>query len=265
MKAFFASNWKKSAKHRARMALHSAMMSAMRTRAHNIPIEDAPSCIVFAPHEDDATLGCGGLILRRRLDGNQVDVVNLTDGSASHPKHPTLDPRALGAQRRSEELAAARTLGVDLSRVHFMDARDGTLDRLGPAETDSLVGRIAGVLGLVRPQEVFLPCRRDGSSEHDAAFILVQHAIARAGLCPRLFEYPIWSLWAPQRLVRPFITSRGIWKVEFAGYEHLKLRALSSYRSQVLPTPPWNQPVLSPEFVSLFLSPEEFFFEMGAS
>ncbi len=237
----------------------------MRARASRYPVEDETRCLVVAPHDDDATLGCGGLIIGKRLEGNLVDVVCITDGGASHPGHPTLTPEALIRQRRSEALAGIEALRVDLSRNHLLNARDGTLAHLEPAEAKILVDRIADILARVRPDEIFLPCRRDGSSEHDAAFNLVRGALKQAGLSPRLFEYPIWSLWAPQRLARPLFTSYKIWRSDFFGYEHLKQQALSHYSSQMAPTPPWGQPVLSPEFVSCFLYPEEFFFEMLAS
>lgn len=181
-----------------------------------------------------------------------------------HPLHPTLTPGALSRQRQSEALSAAGTLGVERGRTHFLGARDGTLDRLDGPETDALVGRISQVLVRTHPDEIFLPWRRDCSSEHDAAFILVRSALERSGLGPRLIEYPIWSLWAPQHLLRPLVTSKRIWRVAFPGYGNVKRHALSCFRSQVEPTPPWDQPVLSRNFVTLFESPEEFFFEMGS-
>jgi LmbE family N-acetylglucosaminyl deacetylase len=238
------------------------MMAALRARAHRYQPDAEVRCLVVAPHEDDATLGCGGLILRKRLEGSSVDVAYITDGSASHPGHPTLAPEALALQRRSEALAADVALGVERSRIHFLGARDGKLGHLSAEETRALVDQIAMLLVQIAPDEIFLPCRRDGSSEHDAAFNLVQSALESAGLTSRLFEYPIWALWAPQRLVRPLLTSRKIWRLDFAGYEHLKHRALGLYHSQVAPTPPWSHAPLSPEFLSFFRSPEEFFFEM---
>jgi LmbE family N-acetylglucosaminyl deacetylase len=252
-----------SLKEIGRRLLHRLVKAALRARARSYPVEDQVRCLILAPHEDDATLGCGGLILSKRLEGNPVDILYVTDGSASHPSHPILTPDALARQRRSEALAAAATLGVEHCRTHFLDVRDGTLDRLSRPETDALVDQISQVLVRTRPDEILLPCRRDCSSEHDAAFILAQRALKRSGLKPRLLEYPIWSLWASQHLLRPLVTSKRVWRVEFSGYEHAKRSALGCFRSQVEPTPPWDQPVLPRDFVALFGSPEEFFFEMA--
>jgi LmbE family N-acetylglucosaminyl deacetylase len=252
-----------AAKRLVRRALWRAARFVMRARAKPYPIEGDTRCLVIAPHEDDATLGCGGLMLCKRLEGATVDVVYVTDGSASHPGHPTLDPRALALERRAEANAALGILGVERRRAHFLDAVDGTLDRLDEATAAGLVSRMADLFSGLGPDEIFLPCRRDGSSEHDAAFLLVRRALRRSGLHPRIYEYPVWSLWAPLRLARPLAASRRIWRVRFSGYEHVKDRALEAYRTQMTPMPPWAEPVLSAEFVSFFRSGEEFFFEMG--
>ena len=146
-------------------------------------------------------------------------------------------------------------------RLHFLGARDGTLDRLEPPAAAALAAAIAGVLAAVRPTEVFLPYRRDGSSEHEAAFPLIRAALRDAGLRPRILEYPVWARWSPQRLVRPLLRSRRVWRAAFRGHSALKRRALALYASQFQPLPPWDQPVCPPEFAACFDSDEEFFFE----
>src|SRR5690606_16204888 len=40
---------------------------------------------VIAPHPDDESLGCGGLIAALAADGRAVQVVFVTDGAGSHP------------------------------------------------------------------------------------------------------------------------------------------------------------------------------------
>jgi LmbE family N-acetylglucosaminyl deacetylase len=233
----------------------------MRIRSDRYSVEDNRRCLVVAPHQDDAALGCGGLIIRKRLEGNPVDLVCVTDGSASHRGHPTLRPEALASQRRSEELAAGAILGVDQQRIHFLGAKDGTLRHLGSAEKENLVGKVMEVLLQISPDEIFLPYRLDNSSEHEASFEIIRSALRRAHMSPRVLEYPIWSLWAPQRLILPLVSSSRIWRVQFAGYENIKLRAIEMYRSQLEPMPPWTEPVLSPSFISFFSSSDEFFFE----
>ena len=51
----------------------------LQTRELDRTSQRAPA-IVFAPHPDDETLGCGGTILKKRSLGAPVEVVFLTDG-----------------------------------------------------------------------------------------------------------------------------------------------------------------------------------------
>jgi LmbE family N-acetylglucosaminyl deacetylase len=233
----------------------------LRLRSRPGPPPAGPVTLIVSPHPDDEVLGCGGLIARRIQAGGRVCVLYVTDGSASHPGHPALPPAALAARRLGEALAALRALGADPGEAVFLDERDGTLDRLDPAAERTLVGRIAELLGRLRPAEVFLPCRADGSSEHEAVFRQVQAALRATGLAPRVYEFPVWAWWNPLRLPRPIWQARRIWRCDLAGLQALKARALAEHRSQVEPTPPWTDAPLSREFQLFFDSPEEYFFE----
>jgi LmbE family N-acetylglucosaminyl deacetylase len=246
---------------RGRRPLRGLLALALRLRSR--PFHPAPGApaLVFAPHQDDEALGCGGLMILQHLAGQPVHVAYLTDGSASHPGHPRIAAAELVRLRREEAAAAAALLGVPAGRLHFLGARDGTLDRLEPAAQAALAAAIAGVLAAVRPAEVFLPCRRDGSSEHEAAFPLIVAALRGAALRPRILEYPVWARWSPQRLVRPLLRARRVWRAAFRNHAALKQRALALYASQFQPLPPWEQPVCPPEFAACFASDEEFFFE----
>jgi len=217
--------------------------------------------LIISPHEDDDVLGCGGLVVRKRLDGMRVHVAYLTDGSASHPGHPLITPAALARRREAEARAALRRLGVDSAEVSFLGVADGTLDHQAPGEAAGLERRLGELLERVRPDEIFLPCRRDGSSEHEAAFRLVQTALHATGLSPRQLEYPVWAWWSPRLLARALLTNRRVWRREFSGYEQIKREALGRHESQVTPVPPWTRPVLPPAFTSFFDRPVEYFFE----
>jgi LmbE family N-acetylglucosaminyl deacetylase len=248
--------------YQVRRTLHVALRCLLRLRSKPYPVTQDVVTLVFAPHQDDETLGCGGLLLLKRNEGLTVRVTYITDGQASHPGHPTLTPTDLAAQREAEACAAMELLGVERAGLSFLGVRDGTLAHVDAQTADDVVRRIGVVLEQVRPDEIFLPCRQDGSSEHDAAFALVTRALAQTGQKPRLLEYPVWSAWNPLRLIRTLRTSRQVWRVNFHGYEGLKRQALAAYASQTAPIAPFVQPVLSREFLSFFSSPEEFFFEM---
>lgn len=251
----------RSARQGARRALHLGAALALRLRSRRYPLEAGGVSLVFAPHQDDGTLGCGGLVALKQRMGLTLRIAYLTDGSHSHPGHPTLSPADVARMRRGEAEAAAGVLGVGREALSFLGAPDGRLDRLERAEREDLVGRIAEILSRVRPDDIFLPYRRDRSTEHEAGFTLVMEALARSGVRPRILEYPIWSWWDPRALLRPLLFSRRVWRAGIEGSLPQKLKALRCYASQVEPTPPWTEPVLPRSFVSCFSSREEFFFE----
>lgn len=243
-----------------RRGLRAAVTSALRLRSRPCLLEVGSRCLIIAPHQDDEALGCAGLILARRAAGLPVSIVYITDGAGSHPNHPHVNPTDLARLRRAEATQAMLLLKVEAASLQFLNAPDGTLAHLSPAAFEAIAQRLAALIAPLAPTELFLPCRADGSSEHTAAFHLTQRALQIARLKPRLFEYPVWARWSPQRLIRPALTGR-VWRHAFPGNIAVKRAALACYVSQVAPTPPWPQPVLPAGFAESFDSDEEFFFE----
>ena len=82
------------------------------------------SVLVIAPHPDDESIGCGGLIaMARRMDVD-VQIAFVTYGEASHrPK--LIGPERLKDIRREEAYEAALRLGVPRTSLHFFDVPDG--------------------------------------------------------------------------------------------------------------------------------------------
>ncbi|MGQ0571215.1 MAG: PIG-L deacetylase family protein, partial [Armatimonadota bacterium] len=144
------------------------------------------AAVVFAPHPDDETLGCGGTILRKRAAGAAVTVVFMTDGSGSHRRFLAGD--AMKAIRSSEALAAAAVLGVaDRDVVFFNFPNRGLWDHRASA-----ISRVLEVLRQRQPEQVFLAYRHDAHPDHEATFVCVAEAARSWGGRPALYEYPIW-------------------------------------------------------------------------
>jgi len=243
-----------------RRGFRAAMLALLHLRSRPLGTTPAGRVLVLAPHQDDEALGCAGLILARRTAGQPVAIVYLTDGAGSHPGHPLLPPRELARRRRAEAVQAMQGLRVEAGSLHFLDAADGTLAHLRPEEAEALAGRLAGVIAAQGPTELYLPCRADGSSEHEAAFRIVQRALQLAPVGVRLLEYPVWARWSPQRLIRPCLSGR-VWRLAFPGQLAHKRATLACYVSQAEPTPPWPDPVLPRGFIRCFETAEEYFFE----
>jgi N-acetylglucosamine malate deacetylase 1 len=244
-----------------RRIIRVVMTALLRLRSRNYVLPVEGRCVVIAPHQDDETLGCAGLIHCYRKSDRPVSIIYITDGSGSHPGHPELSPSAVAQLRRTEAISAMSLLGVPADALHFLNVTDGTLANLSPVITEATVAHLAGVLGLLKPTELFLPCRDDGSSEHTGAFNLTKLALKRTGLETQLFEYPVWARWSPLRLFAPWRASRQIWRVAFPEARQRKRMAIAAYASQTEPTPPWPQPVLPKGFAECFATYEEYFFE----
>lgn len=204
--------------------------------------ELAAPALVLAPHPDDETLGCGGIIALKRRLGAEVTIVVATDGRGSHAR--LVDPDRLAVQRRAEAIDAAAALGVGRDDVVFLDIHDGELDvAAAGAATD-----LARLLDERRPAQLFAPSRWEPVADHAAASDLARLAAAAADHRVTIMEYPVW-LWhgwphAPlDRPLRPralLSAVRSSWRVAhrfpvrvaLGDALEAKRRALAAHRSQ---------------------------------
>src|SRR4051812_11892094 len=97
------------------------------------PILATDSILVVAPHPDDESLCCGGLIYAARQAGARVSVVWVTLGdgfrwSAMVDEHRLVPRkegfRELAARRESEARAAAQILQLDPQSLYFLGYPD---------------------------------------------------------------------------------------------------------------------------------------------
>src|SRR5580658_3456598 len=87
--------------------------------------------LILAPHADDESLGCGGLIADCCEHGRPPCVVILTDGAASHPGSKQYPPERLRALRVEEARQALTTLGLASENLAFFDYPDTALPATG--------------------------------------------------------------------------------------------------------------------------------------
>lgn len=84
--------------------------------------------IVFAPHPDDETMGCGGTIAKKISEGFEVIIVSLTDGRHAFSKvlgiNVNPNPEDVKRLRREELIKAATILGVSITNLFFLDYED---------------------------------------------------------------------------------------------------------------------------------------------
>lgn len=146
---------------------------------------------ILAPHPDDETLGCGGLIAGARSLGRRVEVIVITDGSASHPGSRTYPPARLAALRREELSRAAEALGLSSDRLTHLDLPDAAPPE-GVARTRAL-DEIETVLRASEAQTLCVTWRNDPHCDHQAAAAMADTLAARLPHL-RVWHYPIWGL-----------------------------------------------------------------------
>lgn len=144
--------------------------------------------MVFAPHPDDETLGCGGTILCKGDWGATVRIVFMTDGAASHPGLIPADQ--LARLRQGEAMAATASLGVPAQDVTWLGFPDAGLAH----HHAQAVAQVAALLSQHRPPQIFVPYPKQEHPDHIAAHAIVVQALAEAGLSAWLCQYPIWFL-----------------------------------------------------------------------
>ncbi len=241
----------------ARRTLQRCCRLLLAAWARPLPLAPADAILVIAPHQDDETLGCGGLIATRRRLGAPVGILYVSDGGASQAHCPREE---LVATREAEARRAMGSLGVEPTAMVFAGARDGELDRLAPSERDRCVTEIRAAIRSLNPTWIFTPCERDGSTEHAAVFRMVREALAGLPGRSGLLQYPVWAWWNPRFLLPIIFRCRRRHRCDFPEEQAAKAEALTCYRSQV---EPWGRDgaVLSSDFLRSFNGSREFFFE----
>lgn len=170
-----------------------------------VPIDAAAlarPAMVLAPHPDDETLGCGGLIAMKRDAGVPVTVVFMTDGSSSHAQ--LIDRDVLAAQRRVEAAEACRILGVDDDAVVFLPFPDGALTAAAAAASD----RVAELFASSGATQLILPHRHEPPADHAVVPAIADAALAAVRRRVQALMFPVW-MWDQWPWTNPLSAPRG--------------------------------------------------------
>lgn len=184
--------------------------------------------LVLAPHPDDESLGCGGLIAEACARGHPPVVAVLTDGSMSHPSSRSHPPPRLRALRQAETQAAVGALGMGRERVHFLGLPDGRAPREGAA-MEGAASRIAELARAHGAGAVLTTWEHDPHADHVAAHAIGRAAARLAGA--RLVSYPVWGWALPPRQRLPVAAVAGA-RLDVARHLPAKRRAIAAHASQ---------------------------------
>ena len=219
--------------------------------------------IVFAPHPDDESLGCGGLLALLADAGVAVTVVIMTDGSRSHPNSLTHSSTRLASIREDETLDAVVALGLAPSGVRFLRYRDCGLPTEESAAYTQAIVRLHALLSKIRPETVLVPWRRDPHCDHVGTWHLLRSTVAVMRSRPRWLEYPVWAWPHAHAGDAPRHDEACAWRIDISSVLTRKQRAIAQHRSQLgrlIHDDPEGF-VLEPAMLAYFTQPWELFIE----
>ena len=211
--------------------------------------------IIFAPHPDDACLGCGGVISKKIKSGEKVIIVDITDGRYSFwlmfgiDKNPS--PKETAIIRKNEEINAMNLFGVLKENIYFLEYEDGFLYE----ERKEAEKKIFDIIMEKKPSEIYIPCTEDKHLDHVITNMLVMESLKRLDLNMPVYEYFIWA--------RPKIektNQANLIKIDISDELERKKTALESYESQITNfSSEQKRPILDNIFLSYFYKNEELF------
>ena len=186
--------------------------------------------LVVAPHQDDESLGCGGLIARLGASGQEIGVLFISDGSGSHRNSASHPPERLKALREQEALTALGILGVERQAIAFLGLRDRFVPFPDDPAFADAVDRFCRYWHGHMADTVLLPWRHDPAADHQASWHIAQAALARVAPEVRILEYPIWA-WVE---LSEATMSRdvAVWRLDIRDLRRRKRRAIRAHRSQ---------------------------------
>jgi LmbE family N-acetylglucosaminyl deacetylase len=221
-------------------------------------LHDGPP-LILAPHPDDESLGCGGIIAACTAAGAPPFVVIATDGAGSHPNSRSYPPERLRDTRMHEARDAVAALGLPPDRVTFLGLPDTNSPTSGPA-FDNAVRTVGELLREHRLGSILATWRHDPHCDHLSAHHIAA-TVARTARCRHL-AYPVWGLTLPAEssLDGPIPTG---FRLDITAHLAAKRQAIAAHRSQyaglIADDPTGFQ--LTDSFRALFDSPYEALLE----
>ncbi|BAZ17176.1 LmbE family protein [Calothrix sp. NIES-4071] len=234
--------------------IHTALVSQWIINKGSQPLNwQKKSAMVFAPHQDDETFGCGAMIALKRQQGIPVTVVFLTDGGQGVDKQAP-QVNEIVYTRKQEAIEALRILGVGESAIYFLDKKDGALHKLTQEEQRQTIAQIVELVNFHQPEEIYVPHSKDCHNDHEVTFTLVKSALKQVGKKIDLLQYPVWAFWKSRLFLRLKLQDIAVaYRVPLAPVKAQKTQAIACYDSQLIS--------LSNAFVKHFSETDEIFFK----
>lgn len=232
---------------------HSAHLARARWIAPDQLCPPGQRLVVVAPHPDDEILACGGLLASFRGREQDLLLISVTDGEASHPGSEQWTEHRLRRQRPQESRNALLKLGLD---VQALDWQRLALKDTAVARDEAFL--VNHLTGLLQPGDQLLcTWRGDGHGDHEAVGRACAQAAQARGV--NLLEVPVWAwYWAEPEDAR--LPWERAFKVQLdAEALQRKQQAIAAHVSQM--EPDGDRPAVLPaETLECLMQPFELVF-----
>ena len=145
----------------------------------NLIIKDTDRVLVVAPHPDDESIGCGGLLA---MYGNQCDILLLTDGRKGYDSSDDVNENELVEIREKELLSAAEIANV--RKVYTLRIPDGTA---------SVNSEKIKAYDITPYDIIFVPNRQERHKDHCVVACIFDEMRKRQKPATQIYEYEVWS------------------------------------------------------------------------
>lgn len=216
------------------------------------------TCLILAPHPDDESLGCGGLIAACVAAGRPPLVAILTDGAASHPNSQAFPASRLRERRAHEVRTAVGILGLAPDRLIFLNQPDKAAAHDGP----NFRAVAQTLLMLIRQEpactSILAPWLHDPHCDHEAASLLASAVAPIASI--KHVAYPVWG-WTLSPDTPLLKTRTAGFRLDISSFLPAKRGAIQAHQSQygdlISDDPDGFR--LPPELLAIFARPFETF------
>lgn len=222
-------------------------------------IESLGRTLIVAPHADDESLGCGGLISLLTKNNLEVFILLLSDGTLSHPNSIEYPKEKLMELREEEFIHAANILNVSEKNLIFCRYGDRNVPNENSNNFENGCEEISEILDEIKPKSIFVPWRRDPHPDHRAAYQLFEKANKNSA---KIYDYPIWLQELGKSEDVPNSEEVLILKLDISSVLKQKQKAILAHQSQTtdLISDDPEGFTLSQEMLEHFKVPYEIFF-----
>lgn len=236
-----------------------------QTRIDNFPlapehcVRGLGTTLIVAPHADDESLACGGVISLLTKYQQNVYILLLSDGTLSHPNSTSYPAEKLRDLRENELMSAAQELGVPTENIILCRYKDRQVPGIHSPDFEKAINNMNKIIELIQPQSIFVPWRKDPHPDHISAYELISNALTASA---KIYEYAVWLQKLGTAADYPSFDQIIPFKLDISSVLPQKKKAISAHQSQItdLITDDPAGFRISAEMIDHFSQPYELFY-----